>query len=74
MSRYTQEQAAELVVQARHQSSEHYRFGQALWNIMSNSVALRATATEADFFYEKRDEVVIKKFYKHFVIGGDEDE
>jgi hypothetical protein len=67
---YTQERAAELIKQARHQSSDYYRFGQALWNIMNNTVARRATATEADFSYEKRDEVVIKKFYKHFVIGG----
>jgi hypothetical protein len=78
MSHYTDEQAFELILQARHQESKHkachYRFGQALWNIMSNNITNPMTATDADFFHEKDHGVVIEKLYQYFVIGGRGDE
>jgi hypothetical protein len=71
MSHYTQAQATELITQAHHQEGGGYRFGQALWNLMHNNITRSMTATEADFFYDKDDKVVITLFYKNFVIGGD---
>lgn len=49
----TPDQATELMVQAYSQVDEHYRLGQAVWNLLPRPVAVRFHRTKYDFFYFK---------------------
>ena len=46
---------------------EHYRLGQALWNLMPRSASLGSIATDKDFYYETDEGKVVSKFYAYFV-------
>lgn len=72
MSYYIREEATQLITKAwkEVETHEHYRFGQALWNLMECSTCAHHTGTETDFFYESDAGIVHAMFYKTFVIGG----
>ena len=69
MTKLTYEQAIKLVEQASQESTEiqHYRFGQALWNLIPIDVSSEYLSTDKDFFYWVDNNKVIEVFYQHFV-------
>ena len=69
MIKLTYEQAVKLVDRAAKESTEvkHYRFGQALWNLMPSEVTDEFLLTEYDFFYWVDNARVVEVFYEHFV-------
>lgn len=69
MPKLTYEQAVALVEKASQQSTElkHYRFGQALWNLLPERISSAHITGENDFFYWVDNARVVEVFYKHFV-------
>lgn len=55
--------------QASQESTEiqHYRFGQALWNLIPIDISSEYLSTDKDFFYWVDNTKVIDVFYQHFV-------
>lgn len=70
MTKLTYEQAIKLVEQASQESTEikHYRFGQALWNLIPAEMTKDFTgSTTVDFFYWVDNAKVVETFYAYFV-------
>lgn len=65
----TRDEADDLIRSASLEVMQHshIRYGQALWNSLPQEFILKYTATSADFFYERKDDVAAKKFYEHMV-------
>ena len=72
MSKLTHMQAAKLIQQASQESTEnkHYRFGQALWNLLPKEVGAPFYMTDKDFFLWGDNAKVIEVFYENFVDNG----
>lgn len=72
MSKLTHMQAAKLIQQASQESAEnkHYRFGQALWNLLPKEVQEPFYMTEKDFFFWADNAKIVKVFYENFVDNG----
>lgn len=68
----TPDQATELLIQAYSQVDEHYRLGQAVWNLLPPQVAVRFHRTQHDFFYFKDTAKVEEIVYG--IMCGVEDE
>lgn len=68
MKKLTQQEASDLIQKAALLQVKHpaLRFGQALWNLLPESLEDQ-TGTEYDFFYWDNAGVVISTFYEHFV-------
>ena len=69
MSKLTYMQAAKLIQQASQESTEnkHYRFGQALWNLLPKEVGAPFYMTDKDFFLWADNAKVMEVFYENFV-------
>lgn len=69
MIKLTYEQAVKLVDRAAKESTEvkHYRFGQALWNLLPVEMTKELLGTTRDFFYWVDNARVVEVFYEHFV-------
>ena len=69
MTKLTYTQAVKLVEQASQESLQNrdYRFGQALWNLLSAEITEGHVFTTRDFFHWKDNAKVIETFYKYFV-------
>lgn len=79
MSKLTQEEATVLIAQAWKDVSKHtlgsYRFGQALWNLIPDDLFDEIIVKDGynsmvDFYYEPNSDIVVEKFYRYFVEGG----
>lgn len=71
IKRLSPEQAAQLVktahIHVRIHWADKYRFGQALWNILPDELALHFNGTEHDFFYWTNENKVISVFLDNYV-------
>lgn len=69
MTKLTHMQAAKLIQQASQESTEnkHYRFGQALWNLLPEEVSKPFYMTDKDFFLWSDNAKVMEVLYENFV-------
>lgn len=72
MIKLTPMQAYNLAQQASQEANEnkHYRFGQALWNLLPKEVREPFYMTDKDFFFWTDNTKVIDVFYENFVDNG----
>ncbi len=70
----SQEKAQEYINEAWVKVEEgkhyHYRFGQALFNLLPLKVTGNLVTTPQDFFYDTSLVIVLNKFYHNCVEGG----
>lgn len=71
MKKLSQTDANYFVYKAHAKTSNIYRFGQALYNLLPYEITSVINNTEYDFFYDTDHDTVIKKFYDNCVLTGE---
>lgn len=73
MTKLTQQEATALIEQAWKMVVDHnlgsYRFGETLWHLLPKQVWYVENSQDI-LLYEPNSDIVVEKFYRHFVEGG----